>query len=72
MNDIRKFFAFLSVVSFGFGLISIMVAYLLEFQARQELPPEMRTPEAIHKYYDGSVCLGCEAIGIALMISVSK
>ncbi|MBC7900821.1 MAG: hypothetical protein H7070_12310 [Saprospiraceae bacterium] len=42
---------------------------ILENQARQQLPPDMQTTEAIEAYYDGAVCLACDfaSIGIAFL-----
>ena len=65
MSDGRKFFIFTAAFFFGLGILFPLYFVYLEHQARQELPPEMRTPEAIQKYYDGSVCLGCDISGIA-------
>ena len=56
------FFVLLGVA----GVLDIAVG---EWNARRQLPPEIRTPEAIQRYYDGLVCLGCYLRGgIVLMI----
>ena len=66
MNDARKIFAISTGLSFAFGILSLIYFNYLEYQARQDLPPEMRTPEAL-QFYDGSVCLGCDISGIGLL-----
>jgi hypothetical protein len=68
MTDARKFFVLSTPLSFGLGIASFVYFYYLEYEARQKLSPEMKTPEAIQKYYDGSVCLGCDIAGIGLML----
>jgi hypothetical protein len=67
MNDARKFCVISTGLSFAFGILLLIYFNYLEYQARQDLPPEMRTPEALQSYYDGSVCLGCDVAGISLL-----
>jgi hypothetical protein len=71
MPDAKRFFAISATLSFGLGIVFLAYFNYLEYQARQDLPPEMRTPEAIQYYYDGSVCLGCDVAGAALFILFS-
>ena len=71
MNAAKRFFAISTALGFGLGIIFIAYFNYLEYQARQNLPPEMRTPEAIQNIYDGAVCLGCDAAGAALFILFS-
>jgi hypothetical protein len=59
MSDSRKAFLFTSIFCFGLGIIGVMAMTIMEFQARQTLPPAMQTPEAIQSLYDGAVCLSC-------------
>lgn len=68
MSETSKIFAGATFFCFGLGLSAKIVSFILEHQARQELSPEMRTPEAIQYHYDGAVCLGCDIAGIGLMI----
>jgi len=68
MTDTRKFFVISAALNFGLGLLFLVYFNYLEYQARQELSPDMRTPEAIQKYFDGSVCLGCDIPGMVLML----
>lgn len=69
MSATRKTFIISAAFFFGLGVLFLVYFIYLEHQARQELPPEMRTPEAIQYYYDGSVCLGCDISGmISFMI----
>jgi len=56
----RIFFVIATILCLGLGLAGFVYMTVLEHQARQELPPEMRTPEAIQMYYDGAVCLICD------------
>ena len=67
MTDARRFFVLSTALSFGLGITSFLYFYFLEYQARQNLSPEMKTPEAIQKYYDGAVCLGCDIAAILLL-----
>jgi len=67
MKDTRKFFVIPTILSFGIGIIFFVYFNFLEHQARQKLPPEMRTPESIQNIYDGAVCLSCETTGTALL-----
>lgn len=65
------------VVVAGFSLlISIcgaLLMYLGEWIERSKLPPEMQTPEAIQKYYDGAVCLACDfGGGILILTGISS
>lgn len=49
------------------GLAGILVIAVGEWIARRQLPPEMRSPEAIQYYFDGLVCLACGIWGSALI-----
>jgi len=71
MTDTRKFFVISAALNFGLGLLFLVYFNYLEYQARQELSPEMRTPEAIQSIYDGSVCLGCDISATILLILFS-
>jgi len=68
MTDGKRFFAISTLLCFGLGIGFFVYFNYLEYQARQALPPEMRTPEAIQNIYDGSVCLGCDITGMILLI----
>jgi hypothetical protein len=60
MNESRGAFLFTCILCFGLGIIGVVAMTIMEFQARQTLPPEMQTPEAIQSIYDGAVCLSCD------------
>lgn len=68
MIDAKRFFAGSAALGFGSGIISRVYFQYLEHQARQGLPPELRTPEAIESIYDGAVCLSCETTGTVLSL----
>ena len=51
------------------GVAGISIAVGGEWNARRQLPPGMRSPEAIQYYFDGSVCLSCEMWGFMLMVA---
>jgi hypothetical protein len=65
MRNIRLAFFLTSAFCFVAGMAGIIAMQVMEYQARQSLPPEMQTPEAIYTYYDGAVCLGCDVAQIA-------
>ena len=67
MKNISKAFAISTAICFGLGIGFFLYFYFLEYQARQKLPPEMRTPEVIQNIYDGSVCLGCDLSAMFLL-----
>ena len=64
------------VVSGFFLLLTIggaLFMYVGEWIERRKLPPEMQTPDAIQKYYDGAVCLACDfGGGILILIGISS
>ena len=60
MRDSRKFFLIVIGLCFAGALIGIIAMEVTEHLARLDLPPEMQTPEAIQKNYDGAVCLSCD------------
>ena len=60
MSDLRKAFLFTSILCFGIGIVGVVAMTTMEYQARQALPPEMQTPEAVQSLYDGAVCLSCD------------
>jgi len=67
---------FVGVVS-GFCLLltigGALLMYVGEWLERRKLPPEMQTPEAIQKYYDGAVCLACDlGGGVMILIGISS
>ena len=68
MKNTSKAFAISTTICFGLGIAFFLYFHFLEYQARQKLPPEMRTPEAIQNIYDGSVCLGCDISAMILLI----
>ncbi len=68
MKNTSKAFALSSIICFATGIGFFLYFQFLEYQARQKLPVEMRTPEVIQSVYDGSVCLGCDVSGMILMI----
>ena len=68
MIDAKRFFACSAPLGFGLGIISWVYFQYLEHQARHELPPKLRTPEAIQSIYDGAVCLSCETTGTVLSL----
>lgn len=62
-------------VIFGFwvllGVSGALYWFVGEWDARRRLPPEMRTPEVIHKLYDDAVCLECSlGGGMILVVSI--
>jgi hypothetical protein len=67
MKDTNKGFAISAGICFVLGIGFFLHFQFLEHQARQNLPFGMKTPEAIQKYYDGSVCLGCDISGMILL-----
>jgi hypothetical protein len=71
MNDAKRFSVISITLSFGLGIFFFLYFNYLEYQARQTLPPEMRTPEAIQNVYDGTVCLSCDIAGTGLMFLFS-
>ena len=60
MKNTSKALAIATTICFALGIGFFLYFHFLEYQARQYLPPEMRTPEAIQALCDGSVCLGCD------------
>jgi uncharacterized protein YneF (UPF0154 family) len=60
MKNTSKALAIATTICFALGIGFFLYFHFLEYQARQKLPPEMRTPEAIQALYDGSVCLGSD------------
>lgn len=68
MKDTSKAFAISTILCFGLGIGFFLYFHFLEHQARQNLPPDMRTPEAIQNVYDGSVCLGCDISAMILLL----
>ncbi len=64
----RKAFAIVLVLCVAFGVVGVLIAAVGEWNARRQLPPEMRSPEAIQYYYDGAVCLGCSIGGGMVVI----
>jgi len=68
MKSTSKAFAISTAICFGLGIGFFLYFHFLEYQARQKLPTEMRTPEAIQRIYDGSVCLGCDISATILLI----
>ena len=68
MKNTSKAFAIATTICFGLGIGFFLYFHFLEYQARQKLPPEMRTPEAIQAFYDGSVCLGCDVSATIVLI----
>jgi hypothetical protein len=67
MREARRFFIISSAVSFALGVFFFAYFNYLEYSARQALPPEMRTSEAIRNVYDGAVCPSCEMAGTGLL-----
>jgi hypothetical protein len=59
-------------VIFGFwlllGVSGALYWFVGEWDARRRLPPEMRTPEVIHRLYDDAVCLECSVGGGMLIV----
>lgn len=68
MKNTRKALAISITICLGLAILFLVYSRYLEYQARQQLPPGMKTPEAIQYYYDGSVCLSCDIAGMALFI----
>ena len=64
------------VIAACFLLLSIggaVLMYVGEWMERRKLPAEMQTPEAIQKYYDGAVCLGCQlGGGILILVGIGS
>ena len=50
------------------GVATTLLMFVGEWAARRRLPPEMRTPEAIYKYYDDAVCLACSLNGGMILV----
>ncbi len=59
-------------VIFGFwlllGVSGALYWFVGEWNARRQLPPEMRTPDVIHKLYDDAVCLECSIDGGMILV----
>jgi hypothetical protein len=68
MKNTSKALAVATTICFGLGIGFFLYFHFLEYQARKELPPEMRTPEAIQALYDGSVCLGCDVSAMMSLV----
>lgn len=64
----RKAFAIVLAICAAFGVLGVLLAVVGEWDARRQLPPDMRSPEAIQRYYDGAVCLGCSIGGGMVVI----
>lgn len=60
MNDARKLFSLGAVLCLVIAVVGIATMTIMEYQARQALPPEEQTVEAIASLYDGAVCLWCD------------
>jgi len=52
------------------GLGGAAYWFIGEWNARRQLPPEVRTPELIHKLYDDAVCLEC-TLGGGMILAMS-
>ena len=59
MSDLRKAFLIAAALCYGLGVVGVIAMSVMEYQARQTLPPDLRSAEAIEQIYDGEACLGC-------------
>ena len=64
----RKTFAIVLAICVAFGIFGALIAVVGEWNARRQLPPEMRSSESIQRYYDGAVCLDCSIGGGMVVI----
>ncbi len=60
MNDARKAFLIAAGLCFVIAVSGVISMSIMEYQARQALPPEEQTADALATLYDGAVCLGCD------------
>lgn len=68
-SPMRKAFAIVFAFCVAVGVTGFLIAAVGEWNARRQLSPEMRSPEAIQYHFDGTVCFACEMWGFMLMVA---
>ncbi|HYO91106.1 MAG TPA: hypothetical protein VEQ40_05700 [Pyrinomonadaceae bacterium] len=66
-SAMRQAYTLVLAFCLALGVFGVLFAVVGEWNARRQLPPEMRTPEAIQHYFDGTVCFGCEFGGFMMI-----